>query len=61
MIDFIMEHEFNFNRKAKPLSKIYGDICQVLAMGNRFEARHDPEVAEMNRQVCLGGNLQVYL
>lgn len=53
MIDFIMEHEHNFCRLSKPLSKVYGDVCQILAQGKSFEVQMNTEAIEMNRQVCI--------
>lgn len=60
MIDFLMEHEINFNRVAKKLSKVYEDVCQVLVASSPFEVQMNPEATEMNRQVCFGENSQSY-
>lgn len=60
MIDFLMEHEINFNRVVKRLSKVYEDVCQVLVASSPFEVQMNPEATEMNRQVCFGENSQSY-
>ncbi|KAI6184068.1 hypothetical protein M3Y97_00556700 [Aphelenchoides bicaudatus] len=53
LIDFIMEHEPNFNKKPKQLTKVYEDVCRITAMGSSFEFQIHPEINKVNRQTII--------
>jgi len=53
LTDFVMEHEMNFCKNSKALSKVYSDICETIYLSSPFPVQINPTIQDISRQISV--------